>query len=87
MFAWGYNLGLTDSLVISIGRRPRRIGSTFMQSGLPPRPIAHRPLYTANILGTAIALFTLVGPLLIINRYAPERAEPSAQTAVSAKQP
>jgi hypothetical protein len=57
-----------------------------MQSGLPPRPITHRPLYTANILGTAIALFTLVGPLLIINRYAPDRTE-TVPTAVSTKQP
>ncbi|NJM45049.1 MAG: hypothetical protein HC860_01905 [Alkalinema sp. RU_4_3] len=57
-----------------------------MQSGLPPRPLA-RPLYTANILGTAIALFTLVGPLLIINRYAPDRTgrETVVQTAVSTK--
>jgi hypothetical protein len=56
-----------------------------MQSGLPPRPITHRPLYTANILGTAIALFTLIGPILIVNRYAPDRTRSEAlvQTTVS----
>jgi hypothetical protein len=65
-----------------------------MQSDLPSRSVNPRPLYTANILGTAIALFTLVGPLWIVNLYAPntQKTAPTAiervvRTNVSAKQP
>ncbi|MGV0024762.1 hypothetical protein [Phormidesmis priestleyi] len=52
-----------------------------MQSGSPPTTPSGRSTHTmANIIGTAIALLTLILPILMIGHYAPS-SSPSLQPA------